>query len=199
MEDEPSTPEYRLIGEVFHSYLLVEQDERLLLIDQHAAHERLIFERLNRARKKHDGSGQTLLVPLEVMLTTDEVQTLENYRADVEALGFRFTSSRNTLSVSVIPLGMTSEAASDLLTVVATRLAEGTGDAALTQDILFEKALYQASCKAAIKAGRVYPPEYAKQIVDELMRLPDITVCPHGRPVMMEITKQKMDKEFGRT
>ena len=94
---------------------------------------------------------------------------------------------------------MEPEEATDLLTVIAAQLADGTGNASLTQDTLFEKALYQASCKAAIKAGRVYPPEYGEQVVAQLMRLPDITFCPHGRPVALEMTKRELDRKFERT
>lgn len=191
--------DYRYVGEVFNAYLLVEIGDRMLLIDKHAAHERIIFERLNRSRKRHDGTGQTLMIPLEVMMTAAEVQTLEDYRAEIEALGFAFGAARNTVSLCAIPVGLEPEEATDLLTVIAAQLADGTGNAALTQDTLFEKALYQASCKAAIKAGRVYPPEYGEQVVAQLMRLPDITFCPHGRPVALEMTKRELDRKFERT
>lgn len=191
--------DYRYVGEVFNAYLLVEIGDRMLLIDKHAAHERIIFERLNRSRKRHDGTGQTLMIPLEVMMTAAEVQTLEDYRAEIEALGFAFGAARNSVSLCAIPVGLEPEEATDLLTVIAAQLADGTGNAALTQDTLFEKALYQASCKAAIKAGRVYPPEYGEQVVAQLMRLPDITFCPHGRPVALEMTKRELDRKFERT
>ena len=68
-----------------------------------------------------------------------------------------------------------------------------------TSDIIFEKALYQASCKAAIKAGREYPEGHIKWLVDKLMEIPDITVCPHGRPVAMELSKGNIDRQFLRT
>ena len=78
-------------------------------------------------------------------------------------------------------------------------LAEGTGNATLSRDILFEKALYQGACKAAIKAGREYPPEYVKWLVERLMALPDITVCPHGRPVAMVLSHANIDHQFKRS
>jgi len=77
-------------------------------------------------------------------------------------------------------------------------LAEGTGDAKLARDILFERALYQGACKAAIKAGRSYPPEYVEELVKKLMALPDITVCPHGRPVAMVLSHAQIDRQFKR-
>ena len=71
--------------------------------------------------------------------------------------------------------------------------------AALTRDILFEKALYQGACKAAIKAGRVYAEGHIEWLVGKLMELPSITACPHGRPVAMEISKQHLDHQFERS
>ena len=85
-----------------------------------------------------------------------------------------------------------------MLTVIAGRITEFTGSARLTRDIIFEKALYQASCKAAVKAGREYAPEHIKWIVDKLMEIEDITVCPHGRPVAMELSHKQLDKQFER-
>ena len=96
-------------------------------------------------------------------------------------------------------MGIKNETVSDLITTMADRLKNETGNATLTRDILFEKALYQASCKAAIKGGREYPPEYTEWLISKLMELPDITVCPHGRPVAMELTKKYIDRQFLRT
>ncbi|MBQ4274733.1 MAG: DNA mismatch repair protein MutL, partial [Clostridia bacterium] len=79
------------------------------------------------------------------------------------------------------------------------RILDNTGSVKLTRDIIFEKALYQAACKAAIKAGRSYADEHVKWIVDKLMTIPDITFCPHGRPVALEMSHHTLDKQFDRT
>ena len=97
------------------------------------------------------------------------------------------------------PEGISTDAVCDMLMVMAERIKSGTGSVGITRDIVFEKALYQASCKAAIKAGREYSSEHIKWIVGKLMELPDITVCPHGRPVAMEMSHKKLDKQFERT
>lgn len=192
-------PHYRVVGEVFNSYILVELDEKMLIIDKHAAHERIIFEELKRNMYQKQTASQMLMLPIEIMLMSDEVAAIEEYRHELEAVGFDFTSSRNTVSVNAIPVGIDQEAVSDMFMTVADRIKNGTGSVHITRNILFEKALYQASCKAAIKAGREYPPEYQKWVVDKLMEIPDITVCPHGRPVAMEMSKKKMDRQFERT
>ena len=116
-----------------------------------------------------------------------------------EAVGFEFTNGKYTVSVSAIPEGISTAAVPDMLAVIAERIKSNTGSAKLTRDIIFEKALYQASCKAAIKAGREYPEGHIKWLVDKLMEIPDITVCPHGRPVAMELSKKALDGQFERT
>ena len=191
--------QYRIIGEAFHSYILVEQGEKLLLIDKHAAHERIIFEGLKAGLAKQEIHSQMLMIPIEVMMTSDEIQTLLQYRDEITAVGFEFTAGTYTVNLTAIPEGISTDAVSDMLTVMAERIKSNTGTAKLTRDIVFEKALYQASCKAAIKAGREYPPEYVTRLVAKLMELPDITVCPHGRPVAMELTKSRIDHQFERT
>ena len=195
----PQTLEYRIVGEAFNSYVIVERGDVMLLIDKHAAHERIIFEELKAAMKSSTPTSQMLMLPIEVMMTSEEIQTVGTYKSEIEAVGFELSLGRYSVSVSAIPEGIGTEAVSDMLVVMAERIKSGTGTAGLTRDIVFEKALYQASCKAAIKAGREYADAHVKWIVDKLMALPDITVCPHGRPVAMELSKKNLDRQFERT
>ena len=190
---------YRMVGEVFHSYVIVEQGDRMLLIDKHAAHERIIFEGLKANMKDKTVDSQLLMLPIEIMLMSEEVGLLDSYRKELEAVGFSYSCLRNTVRVDSIPSGIEAGAVPDMLAAIAEQLKSGVDTAKLTRDILFEKALYQASCKAAIKAGRDYPPEHIKWLVDKLMELPDVTVCPHGRPVAMELTKKNLDYQFERS
>ncbi|MGM9644535.1 MAG: DNA mismatch repair endonuclease MutL [Eubacteriales bacterium] len=191
--------QYRIIGEAFNSYIIAEVGEKLLLIDKHAAHERIIFEQLKANMYSADVPSQLLMLPIEVMLMSDEVSAIEEYRREIESVGFDFTTSRNSVLVNSLPMGIEQDAVSDMFTVMADRIKNGTGSVDITRNIVFEKALYQASCKAAIKAGREYPDENQKWIVDKLMQIPDITFCPHGRPVAMELTKKNIDRQFERT
>lgn len=193
--------DYRIVGEIFHTYVIVETvgDENVLLIDKHAAHERIIFERLKAAFRGTEHMSQMLMLPVDIMLTSDEVALIEEYRSELEAVGFEFTSGRYTVSLHAIPEGIDISAGQDMLTVIAGQIKNNTGSARLTRDIIFEKALYQASCKAAIKAGRDYASEHIEWIVAQLMKLPDITFCPHGRPVAMQLTKKMLDRQFERT
>ena len=196
---EYTIPSYRLVGEVFNAYLLVEVEDKLLIIDKHAAHERILFEQLKARLSSTEPSAQLLMIPIDVMMMSDEVSLIAEYRPELEAIGFAFTTARNTVSVSALPTGIEVGAVGDMLCAIAERIKTGTGSATLTRDIIFEKALYQGACKAAIKAGRVYAEGHTKWLVDQLMALPNITACPHGRPVAMELSHAKLDHQFERS
>lgn len=191
--------DWRLVGEVFNSYIMVEQGEKMIMIDKHAAHERIIFERLKANMNNAEHCEQMLMLPLERMILSSEAQILEQYRVEIESTGFSFTTGRCSVSITAIPDGISTEAAADMIAEMAGRLLDDTGNADITKDTAFEKALYQASCKAAIKAGREYPEGNSAAIVAELMRIPDITFCPHGRPVALEMTKHMLDHQFERS
>lgn len=192
-------PGYRIVGEAFRCYVIVERGEQMLLIDKHAAHERIIFEQLKAGLRHAEKDSQLLMVPLEFMLTSDEVLALEAYHDEIEAIGFRFTAEKYTVSVTAVPESIELSAVPDIFMTLADRVRNQTGTAELTRDMIFEKALYQASCKAAIKGGREYADEHIQWIVAQLMTLPDITFCPHGRPVAMVIKKSTLDRQFLRT
>ncbi|MBR6410343.1 MAG: DNA mismatch repair endonuclease MutL [Clostridia bacterium] len=191
-------PEYRIVGEIFNTYILVELPDRMLMIDKHAAHERLNFERFKEIQKQSEKGQQLLAVPIEVMMTSSEIAALESFRTDLESLGFSFRTARNTVWVDAVPDLLKDADVGAILQTFAGQIQDATGIPSLTRDLVFEKALYQVSCKASIKGGRVYTEEDNRWIVDSLMRLPDITFCPHGRPVAMEMTKHKIEHQFER-
>ena len=195
----PVVPFYRIVGEVFNSYVIVQVEEKMLIIDKHAAHERILFEQLKKGLAKVEVVSQMLMLPIDVMMTSGEVEALKQYNEELEKIGFSLRYARNTVSVDAIPEEVDSAAVPDMLGSMAGRILDNTGSVKLTRDIIFEKALYQAACKAAIKAGRAYADEHVKWIVDKLMTIPDITFCPHGRPVALEMSHHTLDKQFDRT
>ena len=192
-------PFYRIVGEVFNSYVIVQVEEKMLIIDKHAAHERILFEQLKKGLAEVEVVSQMLMLPIDVMMTSGEVEALKQYNEELEKIGFSLRYARNTVSVDAIPEEVDSAAVPDMLGSMAGRILDNTGSVKLTRDIIFEKALYQAACKAAIKAGRAYADEHVKWIVDKLMTIPDITFCPHGRPVALEMSHHTLDKQFDRT
>ena len=171
----------------------------MLIIDQHAAHERILFEQLKAGLQEMEVFSQMLMLSVDCMMTTAEVEVLREYDGELKKIGFSLRYARNTVSADAIPEGVHPNAVSDMLQTMAGRLLDNTGSVKLTRDLIFEKALYQAACKAAIKAGREYAPEHIQWLVKKLMELPDITFCPHGRPVAMELTKRTLDRQFDRT
>lgn len=192
----PAIKAHRYIGEAFNTYVLVEKEDKLLLIDKHAAHERIIFEQLKKGLQGINQPSQTLMLPIEVMMTNDEVGIIIQYKDEIEAIGFTVTTGKNTVFVTSVPSNIKTDAVEDIILTIADRIKNSTGNISLTRDIVFEKALYQASCKAAIKGGRQYSDEHIEWLIDTLMKIPDITVCPHGRPVAMELSKRNIDKQF---
>ncbi len=195
----PTLPYYRIVGEVFHAYVIVECEEKMLLVDKHAAHERILFEQLKERLSSVEPCSQLLMLPIEVMMTGGEVEALREYVSELERVGFSLRFARNTVYADAIPEGVESAAVGDMLQTMADRILTATGSVKLTRDIIFEKALYQAACKAAVKAGRAYAEGHVEWIIRKLMELPDITFCPHGRPVALELSHKTLDRQFDRT
>ncbi len=194
---ESAVPDYRIIGEAFNCYVIVEVSDKLILIDKHAAHERIIYERLRENMRKESAkaASQMLLLPVAVKMTQDEAAVIDEYADEIRSAGFDFTMNGTEVSVSALPHNFTPESVSEIFEVFADGLRTSAGEA---RDIIFERTLYTCACKAAIKGGRVYGPEHIKWLCDEIFRLPNIKYCPHGRPVALELTHSAIDRNFKR-
>ncbi len=192
-------PQYRIAGEVFDCYVLVELNGELLVIDKHAAHERIIFEDLKK--KCLSGSGvvsQTLLLPLTAILSPASESAAREYASDLHSVGFDFTVRDGAADIIAIPEDVSPFDAEGLFIKMADELAEGRGNPKLTDELRRERALYQIACKAAIKGGRYYNDAIIKWLVEKVLELPDVTVCPHGRPIAYKLTKNELDRQFDR-
>ena len=130
-----------------------------------------------------------------------ECAAAAEYEESIEKAGFLFqiNEGEDSAEISGIPGGLEKEQALILFGEIVTRLASGEGDAELSKETAFEKALYTASCKAAMKGSRQDDEVHLKYIVRELLRLPDIRYCPHGRPVAFEIPKGSIEHKFKRS
>lgn len=205
LKDDDDIPPFRIAGEVYDCYVIVELEDRILLVDKHAAHERIIFDELCRRRKEKDAESQMLLVPIELMLSNEEADLLETYGDDIRSVGFNFKISDDTRSVSVteVPVEIPLSAASDAFSAICARLAEGQNAFESAESEFFERALYQAACKAAIKGGIHYEKNHIEWICKKLLKKPGsdgkvIKTCPHGRPVAFEIKKSSVERQFSR-
>ena len=170
-----------------------------MIIDKHAAHERIIFEDLNEKRKNDSRiSSQALMLPISVSLTAEEMVAATDFKIDIESLGFEYNINNGCVDIVAIPDAISVQDAESLFVKMTDDLVDGKGDPKLTEDIRLEKALYQIACKAAIKGGRVYNSAIIEWLVKKVLLLPDITVCPHGRPIAYKLTKRELDRQFDR-
>ena len=191
-------PDYKIIGELYNSYVIVETGDIAYIIDKHAAHERIIFEDLKKKLTMAVPSSQMLLLPIEAELTSSELSAISQWEEDIKKTGFGYTLNGNTVSISEIPAEIEVGAAQDAFLTLLDKLSTGEADASNSRYARFEKALYQCSCKAAIKAGRIYDGAHIKWICDRVLTLDNIKYCPHGRPIAFEITKHFLEKQFER-
>ena len=190
----PEVP-FRVIGETMDTYILVEQGESLLLIDKHAAHERVLFEKLKS--EEHPVMPQLLLQPVPVSLTKPEAQAVLENLPLLQSLGFDVSEFADLqLVLRQIPSDLTEEDACAALEAFAEDLLTGKRP---SQSDLRDNLLHTMACKAAIKAGWHTQPREREAVVREVLSRDDIKYCPHGRPVCIELTKKELEKQFKRT
>ncbi len=192
-------PEYRIVGEVFASYVIMEVEDKMLLIDKHAAHERINFEKMRADMTSSASHTQMLLAPDILDVTGEEAAVCRDYREELTAVGFEYEISEKCVKLHGIPQDKTRTEAIELFMTLITETLETGEPITLGTRNIFEKALYQTACKAAVKAGRVYDTAHIRWICDNLLRYDCIKFCPHGRPVAFELSKKELDARFGRT
>ena len=193
-EHKTPLPPYRIAGILFQCYIMVElEDGRALMIDQHAAHERILFEEMKRQRAGSPIVSAELLLPLSVTLTPEETAAAEEGRESLASLGFTYEIKGRTAYLTAIPADLTPPEAEKIF---VTLLDET--DPAVSEEMRREKLLYQLACKAAIKGGRSYDDTHVDWLVREVLSIPDVTVCPHGRPIAFYLTKSELDRRFDR-
>lgn len=201
-------PEYIILGEAYNCYVIVQLEDRILMIDKHAAHERIIFDELCRKMRQAKRSGQMLAVPYDLPLLCSEAEAIEEYAENIRDMGFDFTSksagvSQVIFTLTQIPEELNISEASALFADLAERLSSVTATVESACTEFFESRLWQSACKAAIKGGRKYDNAHLKWICDRLLVKPEegksvIRTCPHGRPVAFEIKKTSIERQFAR-
>lgn len=199
-QEEPLVPEYKIVGVAFHTYIFVEVENKLVVIDKHAAHERFLFESLRGKLRGFSPAPQMLLVPITVGLSQADFDAVCEFKSHLNEIGFDFEAdeSQRRVKIMQIPSALKINDVEDVFATMADRLASDTGDIEITKQEAYEKALYQASCKAAMKGGRMDSEGDMRFVVEKILTIPDITVCPHGRPVVINLPKRDLDRQFGR-
>lgn len=188
-----ASPAYRLIGEALNTYILVEFDGKLLLIDKHAAHERMIFDRL--VQSEREVMSQTLLEPILVRLSPEDSETLEANGETLSELGFELEPfGEGAYALRALPEDIDPGDAAAAVEELCVKLRTGgAGDAKAGRTEL----LHTVACKAAIKAGRRHDPAELDRIAKAVVS-GEVRYCPHGRPVSVTLTKAELDKFFSR-
>ncbi|MBO4264805.1 MAG: hypothetical protein J5922_01835, partial [Clostridia bacterium] len=192
--------QYVIVGELFNTYVICEFENKVVFVDKHAAHERIIFERLKNRIPIGDSYVKCLMLPITVNLSFDDVSALSEYGDFIRDAGFAFDISSNgdAANITEIPAYIDAKKANDVFITMLSDLSNGKKSISVSRNLIFERALYTVACKAAIKAGRIYQTEELRAICDELFANDAIRVCPHGRPVAYEMTKKDFDRQFGR-
>ena len=186
-------PAWRLAGEVFNTYIIVEQGDTVYLIDKHAAHERMNFDRMKQSG--YDPMAQSLLAPVICRLSVQEQEALLAHGGLLEEFGFEIDRLGQDLAVRQAPFDVAVEDIPATLEEIAQKLlTTGGADPASARDGL----LHTMACKAAIKGGWKTSPQELERVAQAVMS-GRIKYCPHGRPVAIELTKKEMEKQFKRT
>ena len=183
----------KVIGELFNNYVLAEAGEQFVMIDKHAAHERILFERF-RTRECKD--RQTLLKPVQVLLTADEITALQELSETLENCGFTFDFSQSpVVQMTGVPL---SCAELDLDQIAADLAANCRKHQAQPDLHLLDDMFHDLACKAAIRAGDRNTTEELQALAVQVWENEQIRHCPHGRPVMFLLSKYQVEKQFKR-
>ena len=192
-DNENVIPNFKLIGEAFKTYLIVEIENELYFIDKHAAHERMNFERF---KAQATVETQMLLAPVVVNLTKDEFIVISENVELIKKCGFELEEfGESQIIVRAIPSLVDGDSVKDLMLEIAQKLLEHK------TDILPDKIdwiYHSASCRGAVKAGDYTSRQEQEMFVKKLLSMPNIRFCPHGRPVFIKMSKYDIEKQFGR-
>lgn len=191
-------PEYRILGEAFDCYVIIEESERLFLLDKHAAHERINFEKMKAAISGLKPETQLLMIEEKFTLSPQEREACEKYKKEISDMGFDFSIEDKGVILRGVPCDFELSEGRTFFFSLITSLTESDGSLYADSKNYFERALYQSACKASVKAGRKYDDAHVRWICDNFFRYDCIRRCPHGRPVAYEMTKRELDTRFGR-
>ena len=188
---------YRIIGQVFDTYWLIQFEDKLFIIDQHAAHEKVKYERLMKQFHEKSVISQRLMPPIIVSLTGQEESILHTYEDAFSQLGFEIEAfGGNEYALRSVPMDLYGCSERELFLAVLDELSQETGNRGSFQVI--EEKIASMSCKAAVKGNNRLSLQEADQLIDELLTLDNPYNCPHGRPTIIAMTVTDLEKKFKR-
>ena len=188
---------YRVAGCVFSTYWIIEYNDEMYIMDQHAAHEKVMFEKFMKKMKPGNAANQILSPQIILTLSQTEADVINNHYEDFVSAGFEINHfGGNEYAVSAVPAeipGISSEKALlDLIGMISEEKNISQSESAFVEKIA------SMSCKAAVKGGRRISDREAYELVNSLFELENPFCCPHGRPTMIKMTKYELEKQFGR-
>lgn len=185
-----------VIGQVFDTYILAEADDVMVIADQHAAHERLKYEELKEELSNKKVTSQMLLIPVTVNLTSGEYVTYCDNASCLAAMGFETEDfGNNTILVRATPEALDADELGNLIIEILDNM-EANKKELMSEKM--ERALYTIACKAAVKANHKFDNKQLETLLNAVLDLGNINTCPHGRPIVITMSKKEMEKEFKR-
>ena len=195
--DKERKADYTLIGQIFDTYWLVQFENSLYIIDQHAAHERVLYERTLREMKNREFTSQMISPPIILNLTMQEAELLRQYMDRFTRIGFEFEEfGQDSFAVRSVPDNLFSIAKKDLLLEMIDHLSDEL-NRNQPSDLIDEK-IASMSCKAAVKGNMRLSAAEVDTLIGELLLLDNPYHCPHGRPTIISMTKRELEKKFKR-
>ncbi len=188
--------EYRIIGQAFETYWMIEYRDKLLIIDQHAAHEKVKYEQILKKVENHEILSQTLTPPIIISVTPKEADIIHQYNTYFEELGFQIEDfGMNAYAIRGIPYDLFGYEVKELFETILTEMTENPVRG--VPQIIREKIASMA-CKAAVKGNNSMTYEEADTLIEQLLSLENPYNCPHGRPTIVTMSKYEMEKKFKR-
>lgn len=195
--DKEKRANYKIIGQVFDTYWLVEFDSSLYIIDQHAAHERVLYEKTLREMKTREFTSQMISPPVILNLTMQEAQLLRTYMDQFTRIGFEFEEfGQDSYAVRSVPANLFSIAKKELLMEMIDSLSEEVHRRQSSE--LLDEKIASMSCKAAVKGNMRLSAQEVDALIGELLKLDNPYHCPHGRPTIISMSKRELEKKFKR-
>lgn len=186
---------FKIIGQIFDTYIAVETKNALLLIDQHAAHERLLYDKLQNTIKNGETASQSLMIPYIYEDSPLRIAEISALSSEINALGFEIEPfGNNTLKINAVPAVLTDTDPCGFIEEVVN----GLSTREFAQGDMIKEKLMQKACKSAIKGGYVYSKEQSEMIVNYFFAAGMPLQCPHGRPTYINFTKSELEKLFRR-
>lgn len=193
--DEKNVVKHKIIGQVFDTYWIVEFEDKMYLIDQHAAHEKVLYERIMAKYADNRADSQNLMPPVVVTLSVNDIATLNDNMEYFNALGYEIEEfGGKDYAITAVPMELFGLNEKDVFMELLDELSEGSYRTITS----ITDRMATIACKAAVKGNNRLSTEEAKKLIDELLTLDNPYNCPHGRPTIVSMSKYEMEKKFKR-